>query len=192
MKILVLSSSKEISDWLYEKGYHVFCMIEQIPTIQFVQEFDWIISYGYRHIIKQDVIDAINGNIINLHISYLPWNRGADPNFWSFKENTPKGVTIHKVDAGIDTGPILVQKIVEFKDDEDTLRKTYDRLQREIVLLFFESWEKIANRTIKPISQQTIGTFYIGEELVPFSVGSFHLKKHAPELFLDKPIKEWI
>ena len=48
--------------------------------------------------------------LINLHISYLPYNRGSYPNYWSFKENTPNGVSIHHIDDGIDTGPVLVQK----------------------------------------------------------------------------------
>ena len=43
-------------------------------------------------------------------MSYLPWNRGADPNFWSILEDTPKGVTIHIMDESIDTGDILYQK----------------------------------------------------------------------------------
>ena len=38
-----------------------------------------------------------------MHISYLPFNRGAHPNYWSFKDNSPKGVTIHFIDNGIDT-----------------------------------------------------------------------------------------
>ena len=53
-------------------------------------------------------------NIINLHISYLPYNRGAHPNFWSFVENTPSGVSIHQVDSGIDTGKIVIQKQINF------------------------------------------------------------------------------
>ena len=39
---------------------------------------DFVVSYGYRHIVPADVIDKMAGRIINLHISYLPWNRGAN------------------------------------------------------------------------------------------------------------------
>ncbi|MCL0081308.1 hypothetical protein M1N64_03665 [Peptococcaceae bacterium] len=49
-------------------------------------------------------MDKFQGRAINLHISFLPWNRGADPNFWSFIENAPVGVSIHYLDEGIDTG----------------------------------------------------------------------------------------
>ena len=46
--------------------------------------FDFIVSYGYRHILSKNILDLLPNKIINLHISYLPYNRGADPNFWSF------------------------------------------------------------------------------------------------------------
>ncbi|MCD8568399.1 MAG: formyl transferase, partial [Geovibrio sp.] len=84
-----------------------------LPLIEEIKP-DLIISYSYRYIIGEDVISAMNGGIINLHISYLPWNKGADPNIWSFLENTPKGVTIHKIDEGLDTGEILVQEELVF------------------------------------------------------------------------------
>ena len=47
-------------------------------------------------------------------MSYLPYNRGAHPNFWSFVNNTVKGVTIHEIDQGIDTGKIILQKSIKF------------------------------------------------------------------------------
>ncbi|HUX61123.1 MAG TPA: formyltransferase family protein, partial [Ignavibacteriaceae bacterium] len=67
-------------------------------TDEILQDKDFIVSYGYRNIIGKPVLDKFQGRAINLHISYLPWNRGADPNLWSFFDNTPKGVTIHFLD----------------------------------------------------------------------------------------------
>lgn len=49
---------------------------------------------------------------MNLHISYLPWNKGADPNFWSCIDGTPAGVTLHHIDAGVDTGDIIAQALM--------------------------------------------------------------------------------
>ena len=39
-------------------------------------------------------------------LSYLPFNRGKNPNVWSIIESTPCGATIHKIDEKIDTGKI--------------------------------------------------------------------------------------
>lgn len=114
------------------------------------EDFDWIISYGYRHIISENIIKFYKKRIINLHISYLPWNRGAHPNFWSFIDDTPKGVTIHEIDFGIDTGPILCQKEIFFNDENETLATTYKKLSLEIETLFIENWPKIMQNKITP------------------------------------------
>src|SRR4051812_27787613 len=64
---------------------------------------DFLVSYGYRHIIGADILAQFPRRAVNLHISYLPWNRGSDPNLWSLLDGTPTGVTIHYLEAGIDT-----------------------------------------------------------------------------------------
>src|ERR1700733_14616784 len=120
---------------------------------------DFLVSHGYRHIIKQKVLDRFPRRAVNLHISYLPWNRGADPNLWSFIENTPKGVTIHYLDAGIDTGDIIAQKKVEFAPD-DTLRTSYERLQREIADLFVEHSTEILAGPCDRLKQSGAGSFH--------------------------------
>lgn len=109
LKILLLSNEVNIQfvDFLKKRG---FVDWQKNPITKKVDAYDWIISYGYRHIIPEEIIKKTKNPIINLHISYLPFNRGSHPNYWSFKEKTPKGVTIHFIDKGIDTGPILCQK----------------------------------------------------------------------------------
>lgn len=126
-------------------------------NIDQVKKYDWIISYGYRHIIKQDIIDAARNPIINLHISYLPWNRGASPNYFSWKHNTPKGVTIHKIDSGVDTGDIYIQKQIEFTGEE-TLAESYNKLKIEIEALFIYSFDSIIKNRILPYKQIGRGT----------------------------------
>ena len=69
--------------------------------------FDLVVSFGYRYILKGELVANECLPIVNLHISYLPFNRGAHPNFWAFFDSTPTGVTIHLIDEGIDTGDIL-------------------------------------------------------------------------------------
>ncbi len=110
-----------------------------------------IISYRYRFIIKKEVIN-LGIRIINLHISYLPWNKGADPNLWSFIDNTIKGITIHYIDEGLDTGDIIYQKKIEF-DDNETLKSSYDKLNEEIQLLFIKNFYDINNNTCPRLPQ---------------------------------------
>ncbi|HEV7998766.1 MAG TPA: formyltransferase family protein [Planctomycetaceae bacterium] len=120
---------------------------------------DFLVSHGYRHILKPYVLDRFSRRAVNLHISYLPWNRGADPNLWSVIENTPKGVSIHYLDAGIDTGDLIAQTTVEFRAG-DTLRTSYERLQREIANLFTEHWPRIRAGTCDRRRQSGAGSFH--------------------------------
>ena len=104
--------------------------------------YDFIISFGYRHIIKKEIIDLFqDNNIINLHISYLPYNRGSDPNLWSILDNTPSGVSIHLLEKGLDTGDILVQKRVFFNEEIETLESSYNKLIIELTDFIFRKLE---------------------------------------------------
>ena len=133
------------------------------------EKYDLIISYGYRHILKKEIIKKFNCPILNLHISYLPYNRGSHPNFWAFYDSTPIGVTIHLLDDGIDTGPIVFQKKVKFKKSENTFKKTYNVLKSEIEKLFLDNLDSILSGNLIAYKQK-------GE-------GSFHYKKDLPSNF---------
>ena len=161
MKVLFLGPSESpLVDWLKSMGETVTTTTDPIDiTFLGAHAPDFIVSYGYRHILKGDVLDRFANRAINLHISYLPWNRGADPNFWSLVEDTPKGVTIHYLDRGIDTGDIIVQKQVTFSEN-DTLRTSYDRLQDEIQALFREHWPTIRSGGCNRTPQDGRGSYH--------------------------------
>jgi methionyl-tRNA formyltransferase len=120
---------------------------------------DIIISYGYRHIITKDIIAYYQNKIINLHISFLPWNKGCFPNIWSIIDDTPKGVTIHIMDEGIDTGHILFQKYTDINDN-DTLESSYNKLKTDIENLFMEKWDNIKQLNLKGMPQLTLGSYH--------------------------------
>jgi len=149
-------------NFLESKGCKVNCTKEKIEK---TQEFNLIISFGYRHIISNEILFNSKVPIINLHISYLPWNKGAHPNFWSFYESTPSGVSIHLMDSGIDTGPILFQKYVNFNSKENTFEKTYKRLLLEIEELFMKNFENILKGNYKPFPQKGVGTYHRKSDL---------------------------
>lgn len=138
---------------------------------------EYVISYGYQHIIRQSIISHYKGRIINLHISYLPWNRGASPNFWSWFDNTPKGITIHHIDKDIDTGDIIVQKEIDKWKPEETLYTSYEKLQRYIVGLFVRNWDYIRRDIIKPKQQvHKLATYHTKDNLQEYN---FLLEKHG-------------
>ena len=113
-------NTDDLYQWLAErepKGYK----IENKLTAQMVEQLapSFVISFNYRHLIPQEVLSLLPGRVINLHTSLLPYNRGSSPNFFSFLEDTPKGVTIHLVDKGLDTGDILCQREISFDEEKE-------------------------------------------------------------------------
>lgn len=169
MKIIFLSNnpiSEPLIKWLSEREE---VLLTQNPLTEgqvsgFQPEI--IISYSYRHIIKPEILNLLPNRFINLHISFLPYNRGADPNIWSFLENTPKGVSIHLIDEGIDTGAVLLQKEVFFDERKETLTHSYQTLQQEIQDLFCTNWELLRKFGIPPKAQTTAGTFHKSSEFL--------------------------
>jgi methionyl-tRNA formyltransferase len=163
--ILFLGShNSEMINFLCKLGDQVISCEEKVTAdSHLIKHIDFIVSYGYRHILKWDILEKFQQRAINIHISLLPWNRGADPNLWSFLENTPKGVSIHYIDIGIDTGDILVQREVNFSMDE-TLKTSYEKLSYTAENLFKEYWLDIRNNKIKPSVQNMIGSFHLKKD----------------------------
>jgi folate-dependent phosphoribosylglycinamide formyltransferase PurN len=60
-------------------------------------------------LLKPPLIDSFPGRIINIHLGLSPYYRGAGTNFWPLVNGEPEycGATIHFLDAGVDTGPII-------------------------------------------------------------------------------------
>lgn len=125
---------------------------------------DWIVSYGYRHILPAAFCEKFDGRAVNLHIGYLPWNRGAHPNVWSALDRTPSGVTLHYIDQGIDTGDIIAQQVVTF-DPFDTYKQSHDALKRYAEALFVKTWPDLVAGTASRTKQSEIGSFHRAADL---------------------------
>lgn len=124
-----------------------------------------IVSYNYSYIIGQSIIDYMKGNIINLHISFLPWNRGSSPNIWSFLDETPKGVTIHQISPKLDRGCIIYQQECEFDEQKETFESSYQKLNDMIVKLFQQNWENIKSGDYTLTEQQGKGSYHTKKDL---------------------------
>lgn len=80
---------------------------------------DVIVSVYYRTIIRQHVIDRVHGKIFNAHTSLLPRHRGRSPIPWAIVEGDRQtGITYHYIDAGIDTGRVILQAVCQISSTE--------------------------------------------------------------------------
>lgn len=139
MKILCLYSNEcavELFQWLEGRGHEIVLETGRLNA-EWCREmqFELAVSYTYPFMIRSNVIDALDGNIINLHNSYLPFDRGTSPNLWNLLEGSPRGVSIHYVDQGLDTGDVIAQQIIEMEEGA-TLRTSYEQLDRAAKELF--------------------------------------------------------
>tara|TARA_B100001564_G_C20654983_1_gene678706 strand:- start:935 stop:1546 length:612 start_codon:yes stop_codon:yes gene_type:complete len=117
-----------ITEWC--KDNDVDCIesgdYNDIPDV----DIDLAMSVFYGKIIKKDFIDSCR-SIINLHNSPLPKYRGVRPINWALKNSEcSHGVTIHKIDSGVDTGEIIGQVTYPIypaiEEVEDVYRKALD------------------------------------------------------------------
>ena len=118
---------------------------------------DWGLSVTYGHILKAQLIDCFSNGIVNLHNSLLPANRGANPNVWPLIDGSPAGVSIHRIDAGVDTGPIYAQRPVDVRP-EDNAKDLYERLNKAVLLLFWEVWPQILGGQCEALENPSGGT----------------------------------
>ncbi|ENQ3080027.1 phosphoribosylglycinamide formyltransferase [Bacillus sp. WLY-B-L8] len=104
---------------------------QEIVTKLQEYEIDWIILAGYMRLIGPTLLTAYGGRIVNIHPSLLPSFPGKDAVGQAIEAGVKvTGVTIHYVDAGMDTGPIIAQEAVTVSEDD-----TRESLQKKIQLV---------------------------------------------------------
>ena len=119
----------------WAKGYGIQCFSQH----EVVPPVDLIVSAQYPKLLKQAFLDR-QGWCINLHFSALPKYRGMRPINWALKNNeTMHGVTLHEIDAGIDTGPIISQLRFPIDPRTQEVEDVYRECCKQGYLLFLNT-----------------------------------------------------
>ena len=114
---------------------------------------DVIVVVAFGQIIPQEVLDIPRLGCVNVHASLLPKYRGAAPIQWAVISGEKKsGVTTMMMDAGLDTGDMLLQKEVEL-DPKETGDSLHDKLSAIGAPLLIETLKGLEAGTITPIPQ---------------------------------------
>ena len=108
-----------------------------------------VVLAGFMRMLKEPFIDAYPNGIVNIHPSILPAFRGLE----AWKQALEYGVkytgcTVHFLELGMDTGPIIMQAVVEVKDD-DTPETLHQRIQVEEHKIYPAVIRLIAERRLK-------------------------------------------
>lgn len=179
----------------YESKIADLCEANNIPClrradtkdpkfIEKIKEFapDLVFLLWWPLIIKKEALEIARIGWVNLHTSLLPWNRGMYPYYWAVVDNTPFGATLHLVEEGVDSGPILFQKEINI-GITDTGDSIYKKLIPVCIQLFKESYPKIVSGNFKPEPQkENIATFHLAKDIDPHSTIDLEKKYKARDL----------
>jgi methionyl-tRNA formyltransferase len=153
VKLLALSAGKRVFQ------------PERARDHEFVQELvalepELIIVAAYGQILPKAILDLPRFGCINVHTSLLPKYRGAAPIQWAILNDEPHtGVTIMRMDAGLDTGGIICQETTPILP-EDTAESLHDRLAEIGADLLLRTIPPYVSGELKPWPQPAEGVNY--------------------------------
>jgi methionyl-tRNA formyltransferase len=121
---------------------------------------DLMVVVAYGQILPQTILDLPRLGCLNVHTSLLPKYRGAAPIQWAIADGEPEtGVTIMKMDAGLDTGPILATRHTPILPTDDS-QILHDRLAQLGAALLVETIPDYVSGKISPAPQPVEGSTY--------------------------------
>lgn len=150
-------ASSPVKDVALDAGLHVY-QPEKIKSDSAFEFFkraaaDAVVIIAYGQIIPQRLIEIPRLGWINLHGSLLPKYRGAAPVNWAIANGEGQtGITTMQIDAGLDTGPILLQQPIEIRADE-TASELAERMAEAGAPLVVESLRNLSRGEITPRAQ---------------------------------------
>jgi len=148
---IIESTGFKGSRWDYDKK-----IITVLTKNGVTQKNGLVCLAGFMRIISPEFVKKYKNKIINIHPALLPSFSGLDAQKQAVEYGSKySGCTVHFVDSGVDTGPIILQKIVKILDNdtEETLAKRIlaqeHKAYPEAVRLFAENKIKISGRKTK-------------------------------------------
>ena len=179
-RIILFAGSNRVASeiWKFlidsENVVHTFNEKDDI-TLDAVKGYkpDVMITCYWPYLLKPEMFNIPKYGTINFHPALLPYNRGWYPSIWPFIDGSPAGVTLHLIDEGADTGPIIIQEEIPI-EEEDNGGTIYKKSQDKMIELFIDVWPKL--KTGIELQKQDN------------SKATYHSKKDANELDEFEPL----
>ena len=152
-----------VKEYAIEKNLQVYQPIKVRNNPEFLEEVrklnpDLICVVAYGKILPQELLDIPKYGCVNVHGSLLPKYRGAAPIQWAVLNGDKKtGVTTMFMNAGMDTGDMILKEEVEIGEDETT-GELWDRLKTIGANLLIKTVKEIENGTTTRTKQPEEGT----------------------------------
>jgi len=149
-----------------------------------------VIAVCGTSVIKPPVFSLAPRGAVNIHTGITPEYRSADPIFWALYHGEPQqvGVTIHFVDQGIDTGPIIHQERVPLFAD-DSMARIYVRCIRRGAELYLRALNEIADGSVRTHNRSgVVGRAFYSINLGIVQYLIFLLRFHRLKRSLPRPV----
>jgi folate-dependent phosphoribosylglycinamide formyltransferase PurN len=169
-RVLMASEARTVSESLWP-GAATPTYARQVPTLVVASVNDAecvafirdrapdVIAVCGTSVLKPEVFTLAPKGTVNIHTGITPEYRSADPIFWALYRGEPEkvGVTIHYIDRGIDTGPILHQETVPVYA-EDSLASIYVRCIRRGAELYALALDEIKNGSPRTVHRPGVAS----------------------------------
>jgi len=149
----VFHSLREVAEWY---GFPVSTCGDQNAPNAIARLRKWspdLIVFTGGNILRKDLLEVPRLGVLNVHLGLLPAIRGMSSPEWSLLQNVPVGVTIHYIDSGIDTGPILRKYELPDLDGSESLSDLRSRLIAFGIDKIAEVIADLGRGAISPIPQ---------------------------------------
>ncbi|MDR0690967.1 MAG: hypothetical protein LBF32_02830 [Streptococcaceae bacterium] len=129
--------------------------INDLEVIEALKKYkvDWLFIIGWSQIAKKQVLETPKKGCIGMHPTLLPVGRGRASISWAIiKGLAQTGVTMFKLDEGVDTGDIIGQGIINM-DSHTTATELYNKVNKMHVEIISKYWDNIVSGDVNLIKQ---------------------------------------
>ncbi|QHE53734.1 methionyl-tRNA formyltransferase [Pontibacillus sp. HMF3514] len=120
------------------------------------QQIDWLFIIGWSQIAKKEVLESPTYGCIGMHPTLLPVGRGRAAIPWAIIKGLDEtGVTMFKLDEGVDTGEIIGQGIIGLNNDT-TATELYEKIDEMHISLIAKYWDDIVNNNVTLTKQNEV------------------------------------
>ena len=137
--------------WQYDKK-----VISILTKYGVTQKNGLVCLAGFMRIISPEFVKKYKNRIINIHPALLPAFPGLDSQKQALEYGAKySGCTVHFVDSGMDTGPVIIQAIVKVKEN-DTVESLSKKILKEEHRFYPEAVNLFARKKIKVTKRKTV------------------------------------
>lgn len=137
--------------WQYDKK-----VISVLAKYGVTQKNGLVCLAGFMRIISPEFVKKYKNRIINIHPALLPAFPGLDSQRQALDYGAKySGCTVHFVDSGMDTGPVIIQAIVKVKEN-DTVESLSKRILKEEHRIYPEAVNLLARKKVRVVKRKTV------------------------------------